>query len=199
MNLFNTIRLKFSNFFSNKKSKIELNVKHDTIVEALSMKKELELLQYLSGISKMRTESAVVNAYQKLLAEEVNIEYNVLKNSAGELKKIREKAKYKAICELANAENALAIANVMDGRNRKIQDEKNVFQDSWSKYAKKNIRKRDPRAKDFAKFLIKYDYIESRMLDEISVTALFSDNKIVNFNEFRIELKRVNKLEPIAA
>lgn len=203
MNLIKNIRLKFSNFFSKK----ELPTIDTSIVsnitklknEHLSEQEELDIMRHLAGLGKLRQQSALEKAHQKLIATEVDKEYKRLLKDPGTIEKAKKDAADKAQYQLERDENALAMATAMEGRNQKIHGEKNAFDESWSKYAKRHIRKRDPKAADFAKFLIKHDYIEKDLLDEVAVTAIFYDNEISNFNEFRIELKRVNELELIAA
>ena len=167
--------------------------------EHLSEQEELNIMRHLAGLGKLRQQSALEKAHLKLVDMEVDKEYKQLLKDPGTIEKAKKDALAMAQHQLERNENALAMANAMEGRYQKIQDEKDAFDKSWSKYAKRHIKKRDPKATDFAKFLIKHDYIEKKLLDEIDVTAIFYDNEISNFNEFRIELKRVNELDPIAA
>lgn len=186
MNLLNTIRLKISKFFYPK----------HTLIDQLTtqfLPKNIERLHQLCGIIAPKSKSAIERARRKAEEEETALEYDKLRANPSRVDRLKKWAVIEAEKQLKSSELALATVNVMDRRNKRIQEEKTIFDSAWSKYSKKHIKKRDPKAADFAKFLVKQDFVTAELLDDVSVTAIFYNNMIYNFREFRLELKRVNQ------
>ena len=186
MNLLNTIRLKISNFFYPNHSVIDQLTKQ-------FLPKNIKRLHQLCGIINPKSKSAIERARIKAEEEETALEYDKLRKNSRRVDALKKWAVLEAEKRLKSNELALATADAMEQRNKKIEEEKIAFDEGWAKYVKKHIKKRDPKAIDFAKFLVKYDFVTDKLLDDVAVTAIFHDNKIFNFRQFRLELKRVNQ------
>lgn len=203
MNVIKNIRLKISNLFNKNTPTTDRTTTSGSFVsnlqklknQDLSGQEEIDILRHLAGLGKLRHQSALEKAHQQLVDEEVDKEYKRLLKDPAVIQKAKENAIEKAEAQMKEDEYALAVANAMEGRHRKIVDEEKAFRFNWKKFSKSSIKKRDPEVKDFRKFLIKYDYVAKDLLKEIAVTAIFVDNEITNFNIFRIEMMRIDNLQ----
>ncbi len=197
MNIIKKIRLSLSRFFKIQKPIKPFVVDNIFIkefaAETFSAKNRDRLL-HLAGIGPQAKKSAAERAHNKLQAKELDLEYKKLLYLPNKVAAIKKWAVAEAANKIEQSELALAMAEAMEERNRRVEKENSTFDEAWTKYAKKNIKKRDPKAKDFAKFLVELSYLDKELLDEVAVSAIFFDNKIFNFRQFRSELNRVKAL-----
>ena len=92
----------------------------NTKTDGATFAEELDILRYLSGIAVIRKESATEIAYQKLFNAEIEKECVRILKSSRELTELRVNAIEKAADQLERDEGALAMANAMEGRRRKM-------------------------------------------------------------------------------
>lgn len=189
MNIIKKIRLKVSNFFFPNAA-----IFYQPLINQF-LPKNIERLQRLAGIIVPKTKFAMEKARIKAEEEEFALEYDKLRKNQRRVGEIKKWAVVEAARRLKNSELALATADAMEERNKRVKKENDTFDTAWTKYSKKNIKKRDPKAKDFAKFLVEDSYLDKKLLDEIAISAIFYDNKIYNFRQFRSELNRVKLLK----
>jgi len=187
MNIIKKIRLSLSRFFYPNHAIIDQIHKRFLI-------DDVKHLQRLAGVILPKSKSSMERARIKAEEEELALEYDKLRKNQRRVDAIRKWAAVEAEKRLKSTELALATADAMEQHNKNIKLENDTFDKDWTKYSKKNIKKRDPKAKDFAKFLVENNYLDKELLDDVAVSAIFFDNTIFNFRQFRSEMNRVKVL-----